>query len=57
MPLNLVGPLNILSEKASNSGFSLISAIVVNKKTKIPGAGFFNGFGGGIPSVEWKDFF
>lgn len=37
----LIGKLNKLSEIENNAGRPLLSAIVINKKTKLPGVGFW----------------
>lgn len=55
-PQNLNKPLGILSDAAKRNGYPLISSVVVNKDTLIPGEGFFKEFGGEIKMSEWLPF-
>lgn len=56
-PRNLDQPLGTLSEYCKESGLPLISTIVVNKDTYMPGAGFFRWFFPGSKEAQWPEIF
>ena len=56
-PRNLNVYLGNVSEICQENGFPLISSIVVNKDTKLPGDGFYKAFYNEKPISEWENIF
>lgn len=56
-PQNLSEPLGNISDLCKENGFPLISGVVVNKDTGLPGEGFYTYFFNERPMREWEDIF
>lgn len=56
-PHNLGRYLGNISDVCKENGLPLISGIVVNKDTGLPGEGFFDYYYNGIPMKKWMDVF
>ena len=53
----LAAPLGKLSTICQYSDLPLISSIVINRQTGMPGAGFYNEFFSGVDEADWPDIF
>lgn len=56
-PRNLNAYLGNISDVCKENGLPLISSIVVNKNTGLPGEGFYNYFYNEQPMTEWENIF
>lgn len=56
-PRNLDKPLGVLSSYCREMGLPLISTIVVNQETMMPGAGYFKEFFPGAKEIQWPEIF
>lgn len=56
-PRNLDTPLGNISDVCKENNLPLISSVVVNKATRLPGDGFFDYFFGERPMSEWENIF
>lgn len=56
-PQNLSEPLGNISDLCKENGFPLISGVVVNKDTGLPGEGFYTYFFNERSMREWEDIF
>ena len=56
-PRNLDSPLGELSELCKDLDLPLISTIVVNQTTMLPGDGYFKYFFSGLGKSKWKKIF
>lgn len=56
-PRNLNLYLGNISDVCKENGLPLISSIVVNKETRLPGEGFYRYFYNGQPMSEWEEIF
>ena len=56
-PRNLDRPLGCISDACKENGLPLLSVMVVNKETSIPGAGFFKYFYPQLKREQWDEKF
>lgn len=56
-PQNLSEPLGNISDLCKENGFPLISGVVVNIDTGLPGDGFYKYFYNEMSMCEWEDIF
>lgn len=56
-PQNLSEPLGNISDVCKENGLPLISGVVVNKDTGLPGEGFYTYFFNERSMGEWKDIY
>ena len=56
-PRNLDRPLGCISDACKENGLPLLSVMVVNKETLMPGSGFFNYFYPHLKRTQWEEKF
>lgn len=56
-PRNLDRPLGCISDACKENGLPLLSVMVVNKETLMPGSGFFNYFYPHLKRTQWDEKF
>lgn len=56
-PRNLDKPLGVISSICKENNLPLISGVVVNGETKMPGEGFFKEFFSGRSMGEWEEIY